>query len=322
MINTTFKSIFYVCQISQSYEDQSFEASAKVKNALQIVENCLTQNNCSQFMPAFNFCAPEPGAAELNELLIATVGIYGFAVQLSYGIPSTFPVAHPDQVIFNQTLQTSDIGEILRIPNILFNNQSSNECWNWTETLQNYPNPVGISPRAVQWIVCNYFPLSTAARPNSTSSLFPPSDVIEICAQPSWESQYYNNSNEWWVEHLGITDKEIYNVGRILFTRDGTEQASSIGAPLAFEGLSGWTIQVWGLGHTEDRFGLMHEPRGLNPSLDYVSGIEAVEEHICLLNTDSQRQVAASESLAFGRWRGVTGTGFGNFIVACPPSCR
>lgn len=326
MINTTFKSIFYLCQISQAYEDQSFEASAKIKNALQVAENCLTQNNCSQLVPALNFCTPEPGAVEQNELFIATLGIYGYAVQLSYSTPSTFPVAHPYQVILNQTLQTNDTGEILRIPNILFNNQSSNECWNWTETLDKYTSPAGIGQRAFQWILCNYAPASYTARPNSTSSLFPPSDAIQICAQPSWESQYYNNSNEWWVEHLGITDEEIYNVGRILFTRDGTEQASSVGAPLAFEGLSGWdetrTIQVWGLGHTEDRFGLMHEPQGLNPSLDYVSGIGAVEEHVCLLNIDSQRQATASASLAFGRWRGVTGTGFGNFIVACPPSCR
>lgn len=233
-----------------------------------------------------NPCAPEPPATAWAQLLLATIVVYEYAVQLSYAIPYIWPSPHPYQVIANQTLQANSTAGVLRIPNILFNNQSSSACWNWTATLENYANPVHNGQRAFQWILCNYFPASATAIENSTSSLFPPRDVISICPNASWEPSYYNNSNQWWVEHLGITDEALRKAGRILFTRDGAEQTSSVGAPLWFEGLKGRnetrTIQVWGLSHTEDLFGQAVEPLGLNPSLDYVSvGKMPVREHAC-----------------------------------------
>ena len=127
--------------------------------------------------------------------------------------------------------------------------------------------------------------------------------MIEICSELSWEPPYYNSTNEWWVEYLGLTDEAMYNAGRILFTRDGAEQTSSVGAPLAFEGLNGRnetrTIQVWGLGHTEDLFGQRTEPQGVNPSLDYVSSSKSIQKHASLLSIDSECQATVSEILDF-----------------------
>lgn len=298
--------------MSQVYEDQSFEASLKIKTSLQVFDSCVTESNCSQLVPELNLCAPEPSATRSTELLIAMIYVYNYAVLLSYGIPAIFPTPHPYQVIINQTLQTNNTGEIIRIPGILFNNQSANECWNWTQTLEKTANPANNGVRAFQWIICHYAPFSASALPNSSSSLFPPSDVIEICSELSWESPYYNSTNEWWVEYLGLTDEAMHNAGRILFTRDGAEQTSSVGAPLAFEGLNGRnetrTIQVWGLGHTEDLFGQRTEPQGVNPSLDYVSNSKSVQKHASLLNIDSECQATVSESLGFERWRDLNGT--------------
>lgn len=172
-----------------------------------------------------NPCTPEPTAKMWFQLLAATILIYDYSVQLSYGIPVIFPVPHPDQVIVNQTLQANSTAAILRIPNILFNNQSSDECWNWTATLESNTNN---GERAFTWILCNYLPGSATARVNPTSSLFPASDIIEICSEPSWEPPYFNSSNHWWIEHLGITDETMRKAGRILFTRDGGEQTSSV----------------------------------------------------------------------------------------------
>ena len=129
--------------------------------------------NC---FPLSTSTPPKPNnTSQWIQLYTATRYIYWYATQLSYGIPDVFPIPYPYKAIINQTLLTNDTGAILRIPLVLFNNQSiSTSCLNWTATLQNFINPVNNGQRAFVWIICHYFPFSNTPIRNATSSLFPP----------------------------------------------------------------------------------------------------------------------------------------------------
>jgi hypothetical protein len=233
-----------------------------------------TGKGCSSFSDQLQLCGPQSAnATEWLELYSAVESAYIYAIQFNSRVPASFPVSLPLQHIVNQTLQTNDTGNILRIPTMLWNWQlDQSECLDWKSPNITGGGAVsGIEMKSFDWITCHYLVLSINSIRNG--SMFPPRDSTPTCTVPSWTGSHFNDTSQEWINTFGISKDDLMGVGRLLVTQGGYDPTTAFGPPSFDTPRSSnttRTVLMQGLSHTEDLFSNLIEPIGLNPELDMV----------------------------------------------------
>lgn len=285
-------SVLTVSQVSNVYYDSSTRAAEKIKDAMLIFQDCSNKGTCASDIPDFNFCSPQPDATEFRNLYHLTLFNYRYATQYNLPFAAIYPQVYPLQVLINNTLAANSTGAVLRVTHQMMNNASiqSPTCTKWSNKT-NLDREVEFSGPAMEFIKCKFFSSDMDFVPEG--NLFPAQNGSG-CLYPEAESKEFQNTNDWWVRHLGLTDKDLDETERLLIVHgsyDGTSATANPKLTLSSYRNQSRVIIVDGTAHTEDSYPTRIIPQGLKPQLDLVSSAEFVEETL-LTFVDSRNKEA------------------------------